>query len=104
MFHWRHMTSEADLNRSQLVQQYFRAESYFWKDVYTQATLVGEIYRERRGVVLRFVDRLSLSSGARVLDVGCGAGTTTVELAKRGLQVEAVDAVPEMLGLTEQAA
>ena len=98
------MTSEADLKRDRLVQQYFRADAFFWKDVYAQSSLNGEIYRERRAGVLRLVDRLNLPSGARVLDVGCGAGTTSVAIAKRGLRVEAVDAAPEMVDLTRQAA
>src|ERR1035438_7787255 len=50
------MTSEADLKRDRLVQQYFRAEAFFWKDVYAQSSLNGEIYRERRAGVLRLVD------------------------------------------------
>ncbi len=37
-------------------------------------------------------------------DVGCGAGTTSIALAKRGLRVDAVDAVQDMVGLTKQAA
>ena len=98
------MTSEANLNRSRLVQQYFRAEAFFWKDVYTQDSLKGAIYRERRSSVLRFVDALNLPSVARALEVGCGAGTTSIALAKRGLRVEAVDAVPDMVGLAKQAA
>ncbi len=87
-----------------LVQQHFRDDSFFWKDVYTQDTLIGEIYRERRATVLRFVDGIGLPSGANVLDIGCGAGTTSVALAKRGLRVEAVDSVPEMIQLTRRAA
>jgi magnesium-protoporphyrin O-methyltransferase len=36
-------------------------------------------------------------SGARVLDAGCGAGQMSLELAKRGAQVTAVDISPELL-------
>jgi SAM-dependent methyltransferase len=65
---------------------------------------MGAIYRERRASVLRFVDRLNLCPEARALEVGCGAGTTSIALAKRKLRVDAVDAVPDMVGLTKQAA
>ncbi len=35
--------------------------------------------------------------GARVLDAGCGAGQTAIELARRGAEVVAVDIAPSLL-------
>lgn len=37
--------------------------------------------------------------GARVLDAGCGAGQMTVELARRGAHVVAVDISPSLIGI-----
>jgi ubiquinone/menaquinone biosynthesis C-methylase UbiE len=88
---------------SSLVEQHFHADTLFWKNVYLQDTLNGAIYRERRAGVLKFVDSLCLAPGSRALDVGCGAGSTSIALATRKMRVEAVDAVPEMVGLTRQA-
>ena len=99
------MTTASGPDREQrLVEEHFHSAAAYWKDVYTQDTLNGAMYRQRRAAVLSFVDRLSLPSSARVLEAGCGAGTTSVALAKRGLQVEALDAIAEMVLLTEQAA
>jgi ubiquinone/menaquinone biosynthesis C-methylase UbiE len=42
--------------------------------------------------------------GDRVLDVGCGPGTFSVECAKRGAVVEAVDVNPQMLYTADLAA
>jgi ubiquinone/menaquinone biosynthesis C-methylase UbiE len=86
-----------------LVEQHFHADALFWKNVYSLDTLNGAIYRERRAGVLSFVDSLCLAPGSRSLDVGCGGGSTSVALAERSLRVDAVDAVPEMVGLTRQA-
>lgn len=87
-----------------LVKEHFHSVASYWKDVYSHDTFNGAMYRQRRAKVLSFVDRLNLPGGARVLDAGCGAGTISVALAKLGMRVEALDAVAEMVLLTEQAA
>lgn len=40
-------------------------------------------------------------SGARVLDAGCGTGTMSVELARRGAEVVGVDISPKLVGIAE---
>ncbi len=40
--------------------------------------------------------------GARVLDAGCGAGPATIELARRGAEVVAVDISPSLVAIAEQ--
>lgn len=37
------------------------------------------------------------SNGTNLLDIGCGAGRTSIPLAKRGYSVTAIDIVPEMI-------
>lgn len=44
------------------------------------------------------------SRGARVLDLGCGAGTYSVYLAKRGFQVTGLDVIPKALELASALA
>ncbi len=39
------------------------------------------------------------ASGRRVLDLGCGTGTMSIQLAKAGYQVTGVDISPEMLAI-----
>src|SRR5277367_6336322 len=52
-----------------------------------------------------FVARvLELKTGAQVLDLCCGQGRHSVQLAKRGLQVTGLDLNPEYLELAQQAA
>jgi SAM-dependent methyltransferase len=43
------------------------------------------------------LSQLDLPPGARVLDVGCGPGRHTVELARRGYDVVGVDPAPAMI-------
>src|SRR2546429_4178898 len=53
---------------------------------------------------LGLVDELALPSGSHILEIGCGAGLTTIALAQRGFTVQAVDTVDRMVALTRQAA
>jgi magnesium-protoporphyrin O-methyltransferase len=41
-------------------------------------------------------------TGLRVLDAGCGAGPTTIELAQRGAEVVAVDISPSLVEIARQ--
>ena len=40
---------------------------------------------------LEFFDRLQISAGTRLLDVGCGAGQLTIPAAKKGIKVTGID-------------
>jgi len=50
------------------------------------------------------VDHLCLKPGARVLDIGCGTGRHSVELARRGFAVTGVDISHGMLDQAARAA
>ena len=49
-------------------------------------------------------DALALAPGQRVLDVGCGPGRHSLELARRGIAAVGVDASPEFVALARAAA
>ena len=86
------------------VNELFDAGSSYWTDVYTEHDVFGVIYRQRRDIALRFVDELSLPKASRILEVGCGAGLTTLEFGRRGYRIDAIDSVPAMIELTRRHA
>jgi 2-polyprenyl-3-methyl-5-hydroxy-6-metoxy-1,4-benzoquinol methylase len=86
------------------VNEYFQAQSSYWKDIYASSGPQAEIYRLRQAIVLAWIEGLDLAPGSRVLDVGCGAGFLSVELAKRGLRVDAIDPAEAMVELTRRYA
>jgi trans-aconitate methyltransferase len=49
------------------------------------------------------VDRLAPQPGERILDLGCGDGTLTRQIAERGASVVGVDAAPEFVDAAKRA-
>ncbi|NRB05086.1 MAG: class I SAM-dependent methyltransferase, partial [Rhodobacteraceae bacterium] len=50
--------------------------------------------------IRQFIERLK--PGGTVLDIGCGPGQASAQLAKAGMQVTAIDPVPEMIAFAKQ--
>jgi ubiquinone/menaquinone biosynthesis C-methylase UbiE len=86
------------------VDRYFKAAAKQWDEIYELETLYARIYQERARIVLSMVESIALPTEARILEVGCGAGRTTVALAERGYAVEGVDTVRDMLQTTRARA
>jgi SAM-dependent methyltransferase len=82
------------------VRALFGANARAWERIYDdEERLEALVYRQRHELALRWTDEVALPPGARILDVGCGAGYTAVALASRGYGVHALDVAPEMIAL-----
>jgi 2-polyprenyl-3-methyl-5-hydroxy-6-metoxy-1,4-benzoquinol methylase len=90
--------------RSEAVATAFDAASDYWETIYDETTVEAVVYQARRAVVEGWIAELPLEPGARVLEVGPGAGRTTVALARRGLEVDAIDVSETMLERVQQRA
>lgn len=69
-------------------------------DWYTERYLVpagGNILWARHRAVLQMVEEMKLPQGSRILDLGCGAGFLSFDLAKRGYCGVGLDAAPAMI-------
>lgn len=82
------------------VSEHFDSTASYWDSIYGGETLQGAIYLRRQAAVLDEVDAAGLPPGAAVLEIGCGAGLLSVELARRGIRLDAVDASEAMVALT----
>jgi ubiquinone/menaquinone biosynthesis C-methylase UbiE len=93
-------------SREARITRQFKQRCAWWDRIDAQTSLEARILRRREQVALTWVDQLSLShpAGVRVLEIGCGAGATAVELARRGHQVAALDRSPTMLERTRNHA
>lgn len=75
----------------------FGEDPQIWDTIYEQSDVNAQIHHDRLTLAAAVVDELSMPTGARVLDVGCGAGQLSLALAQRRLRVVAVDHQREML-------
>ena len=88
----------------QLVDRYFESAVTYWDDVYRECDLAGTVYQRRKEETLKWVAALRLPADARIIDVGCGTGRTSVAIAQMGFSVCALDRVPAMLEQTQSHA
>jgi ubiquinone/menaquinone biosynthesis C-methylase UbiE len=94
---------ETELPQEQ-VNAYFQSSSDYWKRIYETRALMPLIYQTRQAAVIDWINKLKLPVSSQILEIGCGAGVLTTELARAGYRVEAVDAAPAMVELTRQNA
>jgi ubiquinone/menaquinone biosynthesis C-methylase UbiE len=92
------------IDRQAVVDTYFHQEAGYWKSLYERSDLTAITFQQRTQRSLQWVEELRLPPGTQVLDAGCGAGLTSLTLARWGYHVHAIDHVPAMLELTRQAA
>ncbi len=90
--------------RQHLVDTHFDGWAPYWQLAYSAGDVQAVIYQERQARALALADSASLSRASRVLEVGCGAGSTAVLLARRGFSVDAVDTVTTMIHLARDLA
>jgi len=82
-----------DINKR--ISDHWDREARLWAEVVRGQT---DIYRE--GLALpAFLELLGGVAGRRVLDIGCGEGSVTREIARRGGKVTAIDLSPAMIDL-----
>ena len=76
----------------------------YWDSLYDASDFNAlAYYRSRLQRTLAWVDELALPAGARVLDIGFGAGRSSVALAQRGFLVDGVDTGERMLELARRS-
>ena len=76
--------------------RYFDEHSKLWAERYSDPGN-GELLWERHRTLLELIDEWKLSPSSRIIDVGCGAGFLTFDLARRGLQGVGIDGAAAMI-------
>ena len=97
--------NEAGTDREQGMADLFDGFAGDWSAFYDDAAEQGrsfEFQTRQRRAVQTLID--ALPAGARVLEIGCGGGITSVLLARAGFAVTALDISPAMVEATRAAA
>jgi ubiquinone/menaquinone biosynthesis C-methylase UbiE len=83
--------------------EYFRAKSSIYNERYS-VRATGDLLRVRHNAILEIVRGWAQPAGSRLLDLGCGPGPLTRDLAKMGYLGVGLDASTAMIEFsTEQA-
>jgi len=79
----------------------------WWREYFEEYYLLVEGTKSREAT-LRSADFIeqafALPKGSRILDLGCGYGRLSVELAGRGYRLVGLDLSPSLLGMAEESA
>ena len=96
------------MRRQRAVQDYFAKRVRCYQEAYSGKKIGGlrnTIYRlgwfPLRRIFSHTMEYLAEAKPQRVLDIGCGTGIYSAELATRGIVVTALDSCKEMIDATE---
>jgi SAM-dependent methyltransferase len=92
------------IEHQKCIDAHFEASAAYWTKVYEFEDVDGTIYKQRRSVVLALAKKLGLPGESSILEIGCGSGLTSVQLAREGYTIQAVDSVDAMIKRTRQHA
>jgi ubiquinone/menaquinone biosynthesis C-methylase UbiE len=87
-----------------VVDAFFDQDAANWEAIYERHDVFSVIHQHRRQVAADWVRQLDLSPATRILEIGCGAGLLSVDLARRGFEVAAVDSTSAMVELARRNA
>jgi ubiquinone/menaquinone biosynthesis C-methylase UbiE len=91
-----------DNSHETLVKEYFDKHAEDWHAVYLAKDFLSLEMQQRLRYVCNYIDTIGLKRGARVLDLGCGAGFTSLQLLQRGCIVTGIDISEKMLDVARK--
>lgn len=87
----------AAVDHREIVRRHFDQSVEYWRDLYEKVTKVNDyVLRERKDIAIEFLMKY-VRQGGFVLDVGCGAGVTALEMARNGFKVRGFDLSEKMI-------
>jgi 2-polyprenyl-3-methyl-5-hydroxy-6-metoxy-1,4-benzoquinol methylase len=94
---------QQDRNLKESAVEYYRSRATVYNERYS-VKASGDLLWVRHRAILDFVRSWNLCAGSRILDMGCGPGRLTHDLAKMGYDGLGIDASPSMISLSKLGA
>jgi ubiquinone/menaquinone biosynthesis C-methylase UbiE len=95
--------TQQDKNLKESAVEYYRSKATVYNERYS-VKASGDLLWVRHQAILDFVRSWNLPAGSRILDLGCGPGHLTHDLASIGFRGLGIDASPSMISLSKQKA
>ncbi len=87
---------------TEAVRDLFDATAQHWRQVYEVGTTEARIYQRRQMVAVEMTRHAAAGAPGRALEVGCGAGAMTEQLASDAWRVDAIDLSEAMVDQTRR--
>ena len=84
------------------VETFFENEHLRWKSLYKEKYIPTDLAKIKRKIISSNFISKYLPKNSKVLDVGCGAGMVSLELANQGYEIEGIDVSKKMINLCEE--
>jgi len=92
------ITGIKDVSKTTMKQaEYWDCKARHYDAFYGYETLYGRLKIERKAQML--IEKATIDACSDVLEIGCGTGVFTREIAKTGAYIKAIDVSPEMLAI-----
>jgi ubiquinone/menaquinone biosynthesis C-methylase UbiE len=94
-----HRTAERESSLKENAIEYFRTKSRIYNERYS-VRASGDLLWVRHNAIVEFARKWHLPPGSRVMDLGCGPGLLTRDLASLGYSGVGLDSSPSMIELS----
>jgi len=84
-------------DQKHILKSYFNKTVNFWHTLYTGDAFIDQHMNDRKTIVLNLTDRYSPGNKQTILDIGCGTGILSKELAKKGHFLISMDIAEDMI-------
>jgi len=90
-------SEEIKNNQKHILKSFFNNTVYRWDHLYKGNSFINQHMNDRKTIVLNLTDKYSQGNKHNILDIGCGTGILSKELAHKGHFIISMDIAEDMI-------